>query len=196
MKRQFVFPALLIAGFIALGAYPVKLGAQSPSAAFGYWTTTGSGEGQGAAHGLRLHAALETKVAHRILDLEGAFSQAIFNRVFPNGTDRANENSLELLPLVHLRGETSTWWPYAGPVLSVGVGCGTHGTSDINGRISCSEDGRSEGSVRLGVAAGFALTKPEGTFSWSADLRAQANTIASARGSGPVLLLALGLRVR
>jgi hypothetical protein len=196
VKRLFVLLASLAAGSIALGAGPVSLGAQSPSAAFGYWTTTGGKDGQGAAHGLRLHAALETKFADRTVDVEGAFSQAIFSREFPTGTDRANENSLELLSLVRLRGETSAWWPYAGPMMSVGVGCGTHGTSDTNGRISCSEEGRSEGSVRLGVAAGLTFTKPEGTFSWSADVRAQANTIASARGSGPVLLLAFGLRVR
>lgn len=181
---------------VALVLLPFSLAAQSFSAGLGYWTTTSGTGGEGAAHGIRVHGALGISGKGLATDIEAAFSQAAFNRTFTNGTSRVNENSLELLPLIHLRSGTPPWWPYAGPVVSVGIGCGTAGTNDPNGRVACGSGSRSEGSVRLGLAAGIAFTKPAGTFNLSADVRMQANTIAAARGSGPALLLAFELRAR
>ncbi|MHB0963605.1 MAG: hypothetical protein ACYC5V_10395 [Gemmatimonadaceae bacterium] len=187
--------AALVAFSMMLAVSPASLAAQSLSAALGYWTTTGGNDGESAAHGYRVHGALGVTLAGRPIDLEGAFSQAVFRRAFI-GSDitRVNENSLEIAPLFHLRPGTPAWWPYAGPVASVGIGCGTAGNNDPNGRVACDTDSRSEGSVRLGLAAGVVFTKPAGAFSLTADLRLLANTIASTRGSGPVLLIAFGLR--
>jgi len=176
---------------------PASLAAQSLSAALGYWTTTGGNDGEAAAYGYRVHGAVGVTLASRPVDLEGAFSQAVFRRTFTGSSiTRVNENSLEIAPLVHLRPGTPLWWPYAGPVASVGIGCGTAGENDPNGRVACDTDSRSEGSVRLGLAAGVVFIKPAGTFSLAADIRLLANTIASTRGSGPVLLIAVGLRAR
>jgi hypothetical protein len=175
---------------------PATLAAQSFSAGLGYWTTTGGSDGEAAAHGYRMHGAFGVTLAGRATDLEGAFSQAAFNRSFSAGLSRVNENSIEIAPLVHLRPGTPSWWPYAGPVASVGIGCGTSGENDPNGKVACDTDSRSEGSVRLGIAAGVVFTRPAGTFDFAADIRLQANTIASTRGTGPVLLIAVGLRAR
>lgn len=187
----------LVACSMMMAVSPATLAAQSFSAGLGYWTTTGGNDGESAAHGYRVHGALGVTLAGRPWDLEGAFSQAVFRRSFI-GSDisRVNENSLEIAPLVHLRSGTPAWWPYAGPVASVGIGCGTAGENDPNGRVACDTDSRSEGAVRLGLAAGVVFTKPAGTFDLAADIRLLANTIASTRGSGPVLLIAVGLRAR
>lgn len=184
---------LSIMAFVAL---PFALPAQALSGGVGWWTTTGGRQGEAAAHGVRLHGALGVTVAKLDIDLEAAFSQAIFTRSFAAGDSRVNENSLEFVPLVHLRRGTVPWWPYAGPVVSVGIGCGTAGDNDPNGRVACDTGSRSEGSLRLGVAGGVAFARPAGAFSLTADLRAQTNTIAAVRGSGPVLLVALGVRSR
>jgi len=183
--------------FLALTALPLALGAQSLSAGIGYWTTTGGRQGEAAAHGLRAQGALAVTLAGVQTDLEAAFSQAIFSRIFAAGASRVNENSLEFVPLAHLRRGNDKWWPYAGPVLSVSIGCGTAGTNDPNGLVACNDTGaRSQGSVRLGLAAGVAVKRPVGSHAITAEFRAQANTIASARGSGPVLLIAVGIRDR
>ena len=185
----------LVACSLIVALFPAPLAAQSLSAGLGYWTTTGGNNGEAAAYGYRVHGALGVTLAGRPMDLEGAFSQAVFRRTFTGSSiTRVNENSLEIAPLFHLRPGTPLWWPYAGPVASVGIGCGTAGDNDPNGRVACDTDSRSEGSVRLGLAAGVVFTKPAGNFSLAADLRLQANTIASTRGSGPVLLIAFGLR--
>ncbi len=186
----------LVACSLTLAVSPASLTAQSLSAALGYWTTTDGNDGEAAAHGYRAHGALGVTLVRRAMDLEFAFSQAVFNRPFPTGSARVNENSLEIAPLVHLRPGTPAWWPYAGPIASLGIGCGTAGDYDPNGRVACDTDSRSEGSVRLGLAAGVVFTKPAGAFALAADIRLQANTIASTRGSGPVLLIAFGLRSR
>ena len=177
--------------FIAL---PFALPAQALSGGVGWWTTTSGREQQAAAHGVRLHGALGVTVAKLDADLEAAFSQAIFSRPFGGVISRVNENSLEFVPLVHLRRGDAAWWPYAGPVLSVGIGCGTAGTNDPNGRVACNTGSRSEAGIRLGLAGGVAFARPVGAFALTAEIRAQANTSASARGSGPQLLVALGVR--
>ena len=179
--------------FIAL---PFALPAQALSGGVGWWTTTGGRQGEAAAHGVRVHGALGMTVAKLETDLEAAFSQAIFSRSFAAGSSRVNENSLEFVPLVHLRRGTASWWPYAGPLVSVGTGCGTAGTNDPNGSVACDGDPRSEESLKLGLAAGIAIKRPVGAYAFTAEFRAQANTVASARGSGPVLLIAVGLRRR
>ncbi len=186
--------AALVACSLIVALSPASLAAQSLSAGLGYWTTTGGNNGEAAAHGYRVHGAVGVTLAGRPMDLEGAFSQAVFRRSFSSGISRVNENSIEIAPLFHLRTGTPTWWPYVGPVTSVGIGCGTAGDNDPNGKVACDTDSRSEGSVRLGVAAGVVFTRPAGNLSLTADLRLQANTIASTRGSGPVLLIAFGLR--
>ncbi len=187
---------VLAVGSLVMAFSPMPLAAQTFSGGLGYWTTTGGKNGEAAAHGYRVQSAMQISIAHRVTDLEGGFSQAAFKRSFPTGVSRVNENSLEIAPLVHLRPGTPTWWPYAGPVASVGIGCGTAGNNDPNGRVACDTDHRSEGSARLGVAAGVVFTKPATTFNLSADVRLQANTVASTRGSGPVLLVAIGIRGR
>jgi len=186
----------LVACWMLLAVSPAALAAQTYSAGLGYWTTTGGSDGEAAAHGYRVHGALGVTLAGRATDLEGAFSQAAFNRSFSAGLSRVNENSIEIVPLVHLRPGIPAWWPYAGPIASVGIGCGTSGENDSNGKVACDTNSQTEGSVRLGVAAGVVFTKPAGTFNLAADLRLQANTISSSRGSGPVLLIAVGLRAR
>lgn len=193
MTKSLARVALVVCSMIVV-AFPAFLTAQSLSGGLGYWTTTGGKDGEAAAHGYRVHGALNFTIAGRPMDLEGAFSQAVFRRSFSSGITRVNENSLEIAPLFHLRPGTATWWPYAGPVASVGIGCGTAGENDPNGRVACDSDSRSEGSVRLGLAAGIVFTKPAGTLDLAADFRLQANTIASTRGSGPVLLITFGLR--
>jgi hypothetical protein len=182
---------------LALVALPLALPAQLPAAGVGWWTTTGGRSGEAAAHGVRLHGALGVTIRQLDTDLEAAFSQAIFSRSFPAGRSRVNENSLEFVPLVHLRRGVVPWWPYAGPVVSVGIGCGTSGENDPSGVVACSTTGsNSRGSLRLGLAAGVGFARQAGAFALTTELRAQANTIASARGSGPVLLIALGARAR
>ncbi len=90
------------------------------------------------------------------------------------------------------------WWPYVGPVASIGIGCGTDGAYDSNGRVTCNpgSTARTEGSTRLGAVAGLRFAQPAGAVLWTADVRVHANTIASARGSGPVILVVVGLHGR
>ncbi|MHB1313359.1 MAG: hypothetical protein ACYC3L_15185 [Gemmatimonadaceae bacterium] len=179
---------------LACVVLPLAVEAQLPAAGFGLWTTTSGKQGEAPAHGVRLHGALGLSFARFDADIEAALSQANFRRTFAAGLSRVNENSIEVAPLVHLRRGSVAWWPYAGPIFSVGIGCGTEGDNDPNGRVPCGTG--SQGSVRLGLAAGVTVARPLGTLAFTTDLRAQANTIASTRGSGPVLLIAIGLRAR
>ena len=156
--------------FIAL---PFALPAQALSGGVGWWTTTGGRQGEAAAHGVRVHGALGMTVAKLETDLEAAFSQAIFSRSFAAGSSRVNENSLEFVPLVHLRRGTASWWPYAGPLVSVGTGCGTAGTNDPNGSVACNTGSRSEAGIRLGVAGGLAFARSVGAFALTAEARRQ-----------------------
>ncbi len=188
-----MFRPLSIMAFVAL---PFALPAQALSGGVGWWTTTSGRQGEAAAHGVRVHGALEVTVAKLDTDLEAAFSQAIFTRSFAAGDSRVNENSLEFVPLVHLRRGDAAWWPYAGPVVSIGIGCGTASDNDPNGSVACDGDSRSEGSLKLGAVAGVGFRRPVGAYALTAELRAQANTVASTRGSGPQLLVALGIRSR
>lgn len=183
---------------LAFCSLPLAVEAQAFGGGLGWWTTTGGKNGESAAHGLRVHVALTRTIADRPVDFEGAFSQAQFSRTFSTGNSAVTENSIEIAPLVRLGSAKASWWPYLGPVASIGIGCGTDGSNDPNGRVACNPNSsaRSEGSMRLGAAAGLRFAKAAGTVLWTADLRAQANTIAAARGSGPVVLIAVGLRGR
>ena len=181
---------------LILCSLPVAISAQTLGAGAGWWTTTGGKGDEAAAHGLRVHGTISVRIAQHSVDLEGAFSQSIFTRAFVTGKSRANENSLEIAPLVPFQRANTAWWPYIGPMVSIGIGCGTSGANDPNGKIACGSGARSEGSVRLGIAAGIAYSKPAGSLNLTVDFRGQANTVAAARGSGPVLLFALGIRGR
>lgn len=173
-------------------------GAQAIGAALGGWSTTGARPADDPARGLRLsgiydrpwHATARWRV-------EGAFVQAGFTRDFPTRPNRhVTENSLEFG--AHLMSRpigTTQIRAFAGPVVAVGIGCGTDGENDSNGRISCSDFGLgNSGELRLGAALGAHSELGE-SRRLTLDFRAQVNTIGAARGRGPALSVAIGLRV-
>lgn len=171
--------------------------AQAWSGAFGGWVTTGARAENDPAKGFRVSASYDRpwQLAARVR-VEGAFVQAGFTRDFPLRPNQlVTENSLEFG--VHLMSRplgASRFRAFAGPVVSVGIGCGTDGFNDSNGRVGCNESGvGNDGDTRIGGAMGlhgeFGATRH-----LTLDLRAQANTIASSRGRGPAITVAVGLR--
>lgn len=175
---------------------PVALHAQTFGAAFGGWVTTAAGPENDPARGFRLSGSYDRpfRTAAR-WRFEAAFVQAGFTRDFPTRPNRhVTENSLELTThLMSAPAGTSRLRAFIGPVLSVGIGCGTDGENDSNGRVACDGDG-GDGNVRVGAAAGL-HTEWGSTRQFTLELQCQGNTIAAARGKGPVIVLSAGLRV-
>lgn len=170
--------------------------AQAFSASFGGWMTTGAKEGNDPASGFRLSGSYDRPFqANARWRLEGAFVQTGFTRDFPSKPNRhVTENSLEL---------AAHWMSAAvgvarvravlGPVFTVGIGCGTDGSNDENGRIACDSDG-GDGNASVGAVLGLHAE-------WGSDrqftleLQGQGSTIATARGTGPAIVLSAGLRI-
>jgi len=171
--------------------------AQGFAGAFGGWITTGARPENDPAKGFRLSAAYDRPWQQTArMRVEGAFVQAGFTRDFPlRPNQHVTENSIEIA--LHLMSRplgASRFRAFVGPVVSVGVGCGTDGNNDSNGRVGCDESGvGNDGDTRFGGALGLhSELGASGRF--TLDLRAQANTIASVRGRGAALTVALGLR--
>lgn len=182
--------------FAAIVVAPVALHAQTFGAAFGGWMTTGAGPENDPARGFRLSSSYDrpfrTAARWRI---EGAFVQAGFTRDFPTRPNRhVTENSLEIAThLMSAPAGASRLRAFVGPVLSVGIGCGTDGENDSNGRVACDGDS-GDGNVRVGAAAGL-RAEWGNTKQFTFELQCHGNTIAAARGKGPVIVLNIGLRV-
>jgi hypothetical protein len=180
----------------AIALAPVALHAQTFGAAFGGWATTGAGPENDPARGFRLSGSYDrpfrTAARWRI---EGAFVQAGFTRDFPTRPNRhVTENSLEVSThLMSASAGNSRLRAFIGPVLSVGIGCGTDGENDSNGRVACDGDG-GDGNMRVGAAAGL-HAEWGNARQFTLELQGQGNTIAAARGKGPVIVLSAGLRV-
>ncbi|MDP1889260.1 MAG: hypothetical protein Q8K55_00095 [Gemmatimonadaceae bacterium] len=180
----------------AMALAPVALQAQTFGAAFGGWMTTDAGPENNPARGIRLSGSYDRpfRTAAR-WRLEAAFVQAGFTRDFPTRPNRhVTENSLELATL--LMSASAGWAPvraFIGPVLSVGIGCGTDGENDSDGRVACDGDGGDE-TVSVGAAIGLHAALGS-VRQFTLELQGQGNTIAAARGKGPVILLSAGLRV-
>jgi hypothetical protein len=175
---------------------PAALHAQAFGASFGGWMTASAKEGNDPARGFRLSASYDRPFhASARWRLEGAFAQAGFTRDFPSAPNRhVTENSLELAGHVMSRplgGRKIR--AFLGPVTSVGIGCGTDGQNDTNGRIACDGDA-GDGTVRFGVAVGL-HAEWGSTRQFTLELQGQGNTIATARGKGPAIVLSAGLTV-
>ena len=182
--------------FAAIVLAPLALQAQVFGVAFGGWVTTAAGPENDPARGFRLSGSYDRpfRTAAR-WRFEAAFVQAGFTRDFPTRPNRhVTENSLEVTThLMSAPAGMSRLRAFIGPVLSVGIGCGTDGENDSNGRVACDGDG-GDGNVRVGAAAGL-HTEWGNTRQFTLDLQCQGNTIAAARGKGPVVVLSAGLRV-
>ncbi|MHB8839337.1 MAG: hypothetical protein ACYC7F_10330 [Gemmatimonadaceae bacterium] len=188
---------LAVTLLVAILLTPTCSLAQGFGAALGGWSTTGARPEDDPAKGLRLSGYFDRAwQQHARLRFEGAFTQAGFTRDFPARLNRhVSENSIELA--VHAMSRplgTMKLRAFAGPVISVGIGCGTDGENDSNGRVGCDESGiGNDGNTRVGGALGFhGELGAAGRLTF--DLRAQANTIAAARGRGAAVSLSLGFR--
>lgn len=187
--------SLKIACFATLISAPA-LHAQAFGGTFGGWITTGARPENDPATGFRLSAYYDHAWQQTArVRIEGAFVQAGFTRDFATRLNQhVTENSIELG--VHLMSRllgASRFRAFAGPVVSVGIGCGTDGLNDSNGRVACDGDG-GDGATRVGAAVGL-HSELGATGRMTVDFRAQANTIASTRGRGPAIAVAVGLRL-
>lgn len=175
---------------------PTAIHAQAFGASFGGWMTTGAKEGNDPARGFRLNGSYDHPFqANARWRVEGAFVQAGFTRDFPVMPNRhVTENSLELA--AHWMSSAvgaARVRAFIGPLLSVGIGCGTDGSNDENGRIACDGDA-GDGQVRVGAALGL-HAEWGSTRQFTVDLQGQGSTIAATRGNGPVIVLGAGLRL-
>jgi len=175
---------------------PTVIHAQGLGGAFGGWATTGARPENEVAKGFRLSVALDRPwLGEARWRVEGAFMQAGFTRDFPlRPNQHVTENSIELA--VHVMSRPlggSSFRAFVGPVVSVGIGCGTDGFNDSNGRVACDGDG-GDGTTRVGAVLGV-----HGEWGranqFTLDLQGQANTVAAARGKGAVIAATLGLRL-
>jgi len=175
---------------------PAVIHAQGVGGAFGGWATTGARPENEVAKGFRLSVALDRPwLGEARWQVEGAFMQAGFTRDFPlRPNQHVTENSIELA--LHAMSRPlggSAFRAFAGPVVSVGIGCGTNGLNDSNGRVACDGDG-GDGTTRVGAALGV-----HGEWGranqFTLDLQGQGNTVASARGRGAVIAVTFGIRV-
>lgn len=182
--------------FVGILLAPAAVHAQAFGASFGSWMTTGAKEGNDPARGFRLSGSydqpFQTNARWR---LEGAFLQAGFTRDFPLKPNRhVTENSLELA--AHWMSSAvgaARVRAFLGPVLTVGIGCGTDGSNDDNGRIACDGDS-GDGTTRVGAALG--LHAEWGTAQqFTVNLQGQGNTVAATRGRGPVIAVTCGIRL-
>jgi hypothetical protein len=164
----------------------------------GGWVTTGARVDQNAASGYRLAGSVDgpafTAARWRV---QGAFVQAGYTRDFATGPSKhATENSLELA--AHLLSSpigSGTVRGFVGPAISVGIGCGTDGSNDPNGRIACGTDtGGKSGTIRVGAAAGV-RAEWGSTRQFTLELQGQGNSIAAVRGKGPAIVVSAGLRL-
>ncbi len=180
---------------VAMALVPASLHAQALGASFGGWMTTSAKEGNDPVSGFRLGGSydrpFQTSARWRI---EAAFVQAGFTRDFPLKPNRhVTENSLELA--AHWMSAalgTARVRVFIGPVLTVGIGCGTDGSNDPNGRIACDGDA-GDGTTRVGAAVGL-HAEWGSTRQFTLDLQGQGNTIAAARGQGPAVFVGIGIR--
>lgn len=192
MKRPVIF-ALFASIVLAPAVH-----AQGYGGALGGWITTSARPEDDPAKGFRLSGYVDRAWQRGgRLRFEGAFTQAGFTRDFPSRANRhVTENSIEIA--VHAMSRplgASKVRAFVGPVFSIGIGCGTDGSNDSNGRVPCNESGLgNDGDTRLGAALGL-HSELGATRRLTADLRAQMNTIATSRGRGLVICLSVGLRL-
>lgn len=180
---------------LILACAPAVSQGQVFGAAFGGWMTTGAKEGNEPAVGFRLSGSYDrpfrTNARWRI---EAAFVQAGFSRDFPDRPNRhVTENSIEVG--IHLSSRPfggSAFRAFLGPVVSVGIGCGTDGFNDSNGRVACDGDG-GDGTTRLGAALGL-QAEWGNARQFMVNLQGQGNTVAATRGQGPVIAATFGFR--
>lgn len=188
--------ALLAVAACALA--PSVARAQSVGVSLGGWVTTGARASQNPASGFRLAASLDRPALRTARwRVEGAFVQSGYTRDFPTGPSKhATENSLELA--AHLLSSPiggRVVRAFVGPAVSVGIGCGTDGSNDPNGRIACGSDsGGKSGTVRVGAALGL-HAEWGNARQFTLELQGQGNTIAAARGQGPAIVVSAGMRL-
>ncbi len=190
-----MFKSLARFALAIMGIIPTAIHAQAFGASFGGWMTTGAKEGNDPATGFRLSGSYDRPFqANARWRIEGAFVQAGFTRDFPSKPNRhVTENSLELAahwmsPAVGVARVRA----FLGPVLTVGIGCGTDGSNDANGRIACNGDG-GDGTARVGVALGL-HAEWGSARQFTLSLQGQGNTVAAARGKGPAMFMGFGIR--
>lgn len=157
---------------------------------------TGAKAGNDPASGFRLSGSYDRPFQMNARwRIEAAFVQAWFTRDFPDKPNRhVTENSIELgVHLVSRPLGNSAFRAFIGPVISVGIGCGTDGFNDSNGRVACDGD-VGDGTTRVGAALG--LHGERGSANrFTLDLQGQGNTVAAARGRGAVIAVTFGLRL-
>lgn len=181
---------------VAIALIPASLHAQAFGAAFGGWMTTGTREGNNPASGFRLSSSYDRPFqAKRRWRIEGVFVQAGFTRDFPDKLNRhVTENSIEFgAQFVSGPVTRGALRAFAGPVVSVGIGCGTDGSNDPNGRIACDGDG-GDGAARVGATLGL-HAEWGSARQFTMNLQGQGNTIATARGRGAAIAVGIGIRL-